>query len=94
MLIEPASKASVPLVVVRRTRSRVPDSVTSPPTYDTEAVPFLNDPDATQTFDPRLVSMTAPDVVEPEDPAPPIANPDASFPVPAVTPFITPKLDV
>jgi hypothetical protein len=31
MLIVPASKVSVPLTVVMRTRSRVPDKVTEPP---------------------------------------------------------------
>ena len=34
MLIEPASKVSVPLTVVMRTRSRVPDKAIKPPPCD------------------------------------------------------------
>jgi hypothetical protein len=94
MLMVPASKVSVPLAVVIRTRSRAPDSVTSPPTYETEEVPFLNDPDTTQAFDPRVVSMTAPEVVLDADAAPPIANPDVSLPEPGVDPFIVPKVEI
>jgi hypothetical protein len=59
-----------------------------------EEVPFLNVPDATQTFDPRLVKTTAPDVVEPEDPAPAIENPAVSLALPGDNPFITPAVEV
>lgn len=38
MLMEPASKVSVPLTVVTRMRSRVPESVTSPPPNPQEVV--------------------------------------------------------
>ena len=39
MLIEPASKVSVPLAVVIRTRSKVPDNVFEPPPI--ELIPLV-----------------------------------------------------
>lgn len=55
MLIEPASKVSVPLTVVMRTRSRVPDVVFDPPPQDIAAVSDLFVmAEYDQTFDPNV----------------------------------------
>lgn len=62
MLIEPASKVSVPLTVVRRIRSSDPVNDLSPPTTDTfafEANPRT--PEKVQIFDPIAVKTTLPE---------------------------------
>ena len=61
MLIEPASKVSVPLTVVMRTRSKVPDKVILPAFI---VVTLLFDtakfPDPTQILEPTRVNTILP----------------------------------
>lgn len=67
-LMDPASNVSVPLPVVMRTRSRVPESVLEPAHIIVPAPPdaFEMTPCATHKFDPIAVKMTEPvDVTEP-----------------------------
>ena len=59
MLMEPASKVSVPLTVVMRTRSRVPERAFVPAL--TAPVPeFASDPAAVHVFPEMFVNTTAP----------------------------------
>jgi hypothetical protein len=62
MLIEPASKVSVPLTVVMRTRSRVPERDLNPAIVVVNVVPVSEyvTPDTTQLFDEIFVKTILP----------------------------------
>ena len=87
MLMVPASKVSVPLTVVMRTRSRVPDSVLFPP--DKLLAPFagvfvvlLTLPEDTHALVEILVKTTEPDIAEAA----------TRFPAPKRNPAVDPAL--
>ena len=70
MFTEPASKVSVPFVVVRRMRSSVPDNATSPPPQ--AEMPSLVLPIEwldTHTLLPKLIKLIVPDWVRVAEPA-------------------------
>ena len=61
IFIVPASKVSVPLTVVMRTRSRVPERALEPPTVYMVVVPVSPKfPEQTQEFEPISVSTNVP----------------------------------
>jgi len=69
MLTEPASNTSVPLTVVMRTLSRVPDKVTLPPPEDEPPSIDLPTPCvATHTFEPNVARVIMPPQVFPAAP--------------------------
>jgi hypothetical protein len=61
MLIEPASKVSVPLFVAMRTRSRVPESVTDPPPTLVPGNDDTIDEQQAHKFEPMYAIVMTPD---------------------------------
>ena len=60
MLIEPASKVSVPFTVVIRMRSKVPDKVMLPAPEEAEPPSFFEFKVPNQTFPVRLTKQITP----------------------------------
>jgi hypothetical protein len=82
MLIEPASKVSVPFTAMTRRRSRVPLRVTLPAQYDALPAPggiSTETPLPTQAFPVIFVNTIAPDFIEVPAQEPVVINPVVLF---------------
>jgi hypothetical protein len=87
MLIEPASKVSVPLTVVMRTVVRASDSVFVPEIlFIVDASETPNIPDITQIFPLTFVKIKCPVYVEAATLFPAESNPTLNVPVPTDPP--------
>lgn len=75
MLIEPASKVSVPLVDVTLTRSSVPERVFAPVTANMKVPACEKEPVSAQMFEPSKLIVKAPYLKRAAEPSPVASNP-------------------